>query len=275
MTPREEQLSQLLAESQSALAEARRENALLRQKIDLLVRRVFGSSSEQLDRAQLELLLAGSQMPESPTVCAEEKLPVRTVSPARKSKTPRLPDHLPVVEEVIDPEPVKAQPESWRCIGQEISEQLDYEPGRFLRRRTVRRKYVQRDDPEAAPLIAPLPEDHAVRAYAAQRLAVLDALGYGTSRAEGGDPSTLNLASITQANCLKSCTWVRTLHSAATVPVKWAVTVGAPPPEQLVEVLCEDHSGTYQLPFACQFVDGQWRIKTLKLTRLRRDVTLG
>ena len=26
-----------------------------------------------------------------------------------------------------------------------------------------------------------------------------------------------------------------------------------------MEVLCEDHSGTYQLPFACKFVDGQWR----------------
>ena len=23
--------------------------------------------------------------------------------------------------------------------------------------------------------------------------------------------------------------------------------------------LCEDHSGTYQLPFACRFVDGEWR----------------
>ncbi len=38
-------------------------------------------------------------------------------------------------------------------------------------------------------LVAPLAEDHEVRAYAAQRLAVLDALGHGTSRAEGGDPS--------------------------------------------------------------------------------------
>ena len=27
---------------------------------------------------------------------------------------------------------------------------------------------------------------------------------------------------------------------------------GAPPPDQPVEVLCEDHSGTYQLPFACR-----------------------
>ena len=34
---------------------------------------------------------------------------------------------------------------------------------------------------------------------------------------------------------------------------------GAPPPEQPVEVLCEDHSGTYQLPFACRMVEGQWR----------------
>ena len=38
-------------------------------------------------------------------------------------------------------------------------------------------------------LIAALPEDHPVRAYAAQRLAVLDDLGYRASRAEGGDPS--------------------------------------------------------------------------------------
>ena len=35
--------------------------------------------------------------------------------------------------------------------------------------------------------------------------------------------------------------------------------IGAPPPGLAVEVLCEDHSGTYQLPFACRMVDGQWR----------------
>ena len=34
---------------------------------------------------------------------------------------------------------------------------------------------------------------------------------------------------------------------------------GDPPPDQPVQVLCEDHSGTYQLPFACRFVDGEWR----------------
>jgi hypothetical protein len=34
---------------------------------------------------------------------------------------------------------------------------------------------------------------------------------------------------------------------------------GQPPPDQPVQVLCEDHSGTYQLPFACRFIDGAWR----------------
>jgi hypothetical protein len=34
---------------------------------------------------------------------------------------------------------------------------------------------------------------------------------------------------------------------------------GEPPPDLPVQVLCEDHSGTYQLPFACRFVDGTWR----------------
>ena len=136
--------------------ELRHENALLRQKIDLLVRRVFGSSSEQLDKNQLELLM---QVPASATVEAIVAAPEKErAERSRKERVARLPENLPVVEEVLDPEPVKAQPEQWRLIGQEISEQLDYEPGRFLRRRVVRRKYVHQTNPDRAPLIAPLPE---------------------------------------------------------------------------------------------------------------------
>jgi hypothetical protein len=33
---------------------------------------------------------------------------------------------------------------------------------------------------------------------------------------------------------------------------------GEPDPETPVEVLCEDRSGTYQLPFLCMIVAGQW-----------------
>lgn len=155
MTQRERELNRKLEACQQELAAARRENELLRQKIDLLVRRVFGSSSEKLDRSQLELLL---QLPEpaaqEPTPASDKQLRLPIPRPQR---TPRLPENLPVVEEVIDPEPVKEQPEAWRCIGQEISEQLDYEPARFLRRRTIRRKYVHRTRRDAAPVIADLP----------------------------------------------------------------------------------------------------------------------
>jgi hypothetical protein len=38
-------------------------------------------------------------------------------------------------------------------------------------------------------LIAELPSDHRVKAYAVERLAQLDQLGHATSKAEGGDPS--------------------------------------------------------------------------------------
>lgn len=128
----------ILKSLNTRLGESRLENVLLRQKIDLLVKRVFGSSSEQLDENQRALLM---QPPVSATVQATVSAPVKErAGRSRKERAPRLPENLPVVEEVIEPALVKAQPEAWRCIGQEVSGQLDCEPGRFLRRRVVRRK---------------------------------------------------------------------------------------------------------------------------------------
>jgi len=141
------------------LQQARRENELLRQKIDSLVRRLFGSSSERLNPAQMELFLQGEQSDAPIQTPQPAEVPVsktpRIQHPERK---PRLPENLPLVEEIIDPEPVKTDPQSWRQIGQEVSEQLDYEPGRFLRRRVVRRKYVHKTNLDFAPIIAALPE---------------------------------------------------------------------------------------------------------------------
>ena len=151
------ELRELVVTLKAALELSRQENSLLRQKIDALVRRVFGSSSEQVDRKQLELLLqlAASDTPAEPVAVAVKK--EVKVQP-RKARAPRLPEHLPVVEEVIEPEPVKHRPEDWRCLGQEVSEQLDFEPSRFLRRRTIRKKYVHRTEVDTVPVIAPLPE---------------------------------------------------------------------------------------------------------------------
>lgn len=56
ITPRE-------AELLERIERVEKENALLRQKIDLLVRRLFGAQSEKLDPAQLLLLFQGLDEP--------------------------------------------------------------------------------------------------------------------------------------------------------------------------------------------------------------------
>ena len=155
------------------LEELARENALLRQKVDALVRRLFGARSERLDPGQLLLLLQGTEAP----VLSPPAPPPRASAgarPPRPRRRARLPEHLPVVEEVLDPEAVRACPGAWRRVGEEVSEQLDYEPGRFYRRRLVRPKYVSRRGggmgEASAFLIAPLPAGLLERGLAAPGL---------------------------------------------------------------------------------------------------------
>jgi transposase len=160
MTPQEARLTE-------EVAALRAENKLLREKVDLLIRRIFGRSSEQLDDGQLMLLLQGGDdgakkaeaSSASPGVL-EAEIEKRGKDTAKikphKEREARVPEHLPAVDEVIEPAEVAAEPEAWRPIGEEITEQLDYQPARFLRRRIIRRKYVKRDEPHQAPIIAPL-----------------------------------------------------------------------------------------------------------------------
>ena len=146
------------AELLERLAFLEKENALLREKIDALARRLFGVKSEKLDPAQLLLLLQGLDEPGKAPEPVGAEAPRRSQVPSPpRSRAPRLPEHLPVIEEVIEPEPVKAARQDWRRIGEEVTEKLDYEPARFLRRRTVRPKYVRRGLLDAVPVIAPLP----------------------------------------------------------------------------------------------------------------------
>jgi transposase len=150
-------LLERLASLEKENTQMRVENKLLREKIDTLLRKLFGASSEKIDPQQLLLLLQGLDEPGKAPEPVAAEAPRR--SPDRlppRSRGPRIPEHLPVVEEIIDPEPVKACREAWRCMGEEVTEQLDYEPARFFKRRLIRRKYVRRDQPFLAPVIAPL-----------------------------------------------------------------------------------------------------------------------
>jgi transposase len=166
MNPAPLDLAAALEKALERIAALERENQLLREKVHLLVRKLFGAKSEKLDTAQLELLLTGMEDPPPGKSEASSAVPLKggdtleAVPPehdkARGPRRQRLPEHLPVEEQSVDPDFVTAAPEKWRCIGQEITEQLDYTPGRFFRRRLIRRKYVSRENPQAPPVTAPL-----------------------------------------------------------------------------------------------------------------------
>lgn len=165
-------LTQQLAALQQALEASRLENTLLRQKLDALARRIFGKRSEQLDAAQLQLLLSGltqsivEPVPQSsllPAVCAPRR--VRT-----NVQRLRVPDNLEVVREVIEPEIVRNEPGQWKCISQEVSRLLDFQPGKFFWRETIRPKYVRLGQRELPPVVAPAPARVADRCLAAPGL---------------------------------------------------------------------------------------------------------
>lgn len=159
MTPLEARLTQ----ENEAL---RQEVKLLREKIDLLVRRVFGASSEKMDTDQLLLALEGAEAkkPEasSDALVALEAEVEKTVKPVRKGKkkggiTDELLDSLPAVEVVLVPEEVQAEPEAYRLVDEVVTKQLDYQPPRYVCNKIIRRRFARIDAPQSPPIIAELP----------------------------------------------------------------------------------------------------------------------
>jgi hypothetical protein len=65
----------------------------------------------------------------------------------------KLPDNLEVVETVLEPEGDLSE---MNCIGQEITEELGYQPEKFFLHRIIRKKYAPKSG-EGSFMIAPLP----------------------------------------------------------------------------------------------------------------------
>jgi len=145
------------SEYQQTLAALQAENKLLRQKLDLFLSRYFGGTkNESLDPKQLELLLAGLEALSAPVPVAEKPVPVRTAT-ARPARQP-LPAHLETERVVLEPEEVQHQPEGWRKLGEEITEELDWKPAKFIKRLYIRPKYANAERIVIAPLPARLIE---------------------------------------------------------------------------------------------------------------------
>ena len=151
-------LRELVSALQGTLHAAQAENKLLRQKLELFLKRYFGGTkNESLDPKQLELLLAGLAAMTTPAPMAAKPTPARATIAARPVRQP-LPAHLETERVVLEPEEVQQQPAGWRKLGEEVTEELDWKPAKFIKRLYIRPKYANAERIVIAPLPARLIE---------------------------------------------------------------------------------------------------------------------
>jgi len=145
-------------EYDQTLSQLAAENKLLRQKLELFLKRYFGGTkNEGLDSKQLELLLAGLEALVTPAPVAEKKTLARSTTAARPVRQ-ALPAHLETERVVLEPEEVQQAPKGWRKLGEEITEELDWKPAKFIKRLYIRPKYANAERIVIAPLPARLIE---------------------------------------------------------------------------------------------------------------------
>jgi transposase len=133
----------------------------LHHQLGELQRLIFDSRQERFHAAhtnpsQLPLGIEADQVRASSVVSAQKISYTRTTTDTEPKSPPvrmKLPEHLEHREVVIEP-PVDAT--GLRRLSEEITEELDYEPGRLFVRRIIRPKYVSSDNQTI--LIAPMVE---------------------------------------------------------------------------------------------------------------------
>ena len=151
-------ITQLRTDFQQSLTTLQTENKLLRQKLELFLKRYFGGTkNESLDPKQLELLLAGLAALTAPAPVVEKTTPARATIAARPVRQP-LPAHLETERVVLEPVEVQQQPAGWRKLGEEVTEELDWKPAKFIKRLYIRPKYANAERIAIAPLPARLIE---------------------------------------------------------------------------------------------------------------------
>jgi len=174
-----ENFDQLLEEqavSRSQIDQLKTENRLLQEKVQCLMKRLFGRGSEKLspDQLMLELeelreLQEALELAETKAELAEEEQK-ESKRGKRKGLDARVPKDLPTETVIIDPDEVLANPELYKKIGEVRTVRLDVTPTRFFQTVTIRNKYKKRADRSVAPVIAPAPRQLIENSYASAGL---------------------------------------------------------------------------------------------------------
>jgi len=123
--------------------ELQAENLYLKQELAQLKRMIFGSKSERFIPADTGQLSLEMDIPEQtqPEIETEE-LSYTRKKPSKEKVSPvrmPLPSHLPRKEHIIEPE---VSTEGAKKIGEEITEILEYTPGKFHVEKYIRPKYA-------------------------------------------------------------------------------------------------------------------------------------
>lgn len=143
----------------------------LKLQLEWLKRQLFGRKSEKLDpnqrllfedmfdnlHDQLNTATAGEENADEPSDSNTSKQSKKHGSGQSNNRNGRapLPADLPRIPEYLDPD-LSRIPDA-RCIGEDITEILEYIPAGFYIRKIIRRKYVSNANPDAV-FMAPLPD---------------------------------------------------------------------------------------------------------------------
>jgi transposase len=131
----------------------------LQRQIAALKRHIFGAAkNEKISDEQMRLAFAELEKESVEQRESEKETVAYTRSkPKPKEAASRIPEDIEVVREEIIPEHVRENPEGYQRMGEEVTEELDIVPMRFVKRQIVRPKFVAKGLLDAKPVIAPLP----------------------------------------------------------------------------------------------------------------------
>jgi len=154
-------LEEELGRTRDKLALANAEIKRKDQIIAGLRHRLFGSSSEKLDPNQLELLfnelIMGKPGPVDAAGDEQAKTKTRAAS-TRRTKEDRFPKNLKIiVEAVIIPDVVAADPDLYEEISEEYHDELDVIKPQMCWRRKILKKFALKGDKSRPPVVAPAP----------------------------------------------------------------------------------------------------------------------
>jgi transposase/uncharacterized coiled-coil protein SlyX len=143
-----------LVERDSTITQLQSKLNLLQGELTQLKRMIFGSRSERFVPAHPDQQVLLFDVPSEPTAAITQTVTYTRTTPEKttkhKGRLP-LPAHLPRIAIVLEPE---QDVTGLVCIGKEVTEELDYTPGKFWVNQYIRAKYVV---PDQGIILADLP----------------------------------------------------------------------------------------------------------------------